>query len=437
MHWRILPRSNFGQTVLLIGCLLLINQLVSYVSVAVYVIKPSTQQINQLLARQVELVFKDLQLDLDTLTPLDAIREKLSEDQHMEAFSIPEARKQGLNEATYYRVLSDQMSQYLGGDAEVRITGGDRYLIWIRPPQAPQIWLRVPLSGFDESHISPLTIYLMVIGLLSVLGGWWFARLQSRPLRRLQRAALQVSRGHFPKPLPLSGSAEVMEVTKAFNQMARSMAELEADRNLLLAGVSHDLRTPLTRIRLSTEMMSEQDAFLKEGIEADIDDMNAIIDQFIAFIRGHQDEEIRAQSLDELLQDVAQQEEVRSQDIELLLGDTPAIKLQPVAIKRVIANLVENGLRYGNGWLRLSSGTERGWVWFKVEDNGSGIPLARLDELFEPFKQGDTARGGAGSGLGLAIVKRIVDRHGGEIHVANRRQGGLEAKVRLPRDTGE
>ncbi len=437
MRWRLLPRSNFGQTVLLIGCLLLINQLVSYVSVAVYVIKPSTQQINQLLARQVELVFRDLQLDLDTLTPLDALREKLAEGQYMEAFSIPQARAEGLNDATYYRILSDQMSEYLGGDAEVRIAGGDQYQIWIRPPQAPQIWLRVPLSGFDESKINPLTIYLMVIGALSVLGGWWFARLQSRPLRRLQRAALQVSRGRFPKALPLSGSAEVMEVTKAFNQMARSMAELEADRNLLLAGVSHDLRTPLTRIRLASEMMSEQDAFLKEGIEADIDDMNAIIDQFIAFIRGHQDEAMQVLSVDELLKDVAQQEEVRGQDIELSLGHTPGIKLQPVAIKRVVTNLVENGIRYGNGWLRLSSGVERGWVWFKVEDNGSGIPTDRLEELFQPFKQGDSARGGAGSGLGLAIVKRIVDGHGGEILLANRREGGLEAKVRLPLEGGE
>ncbi|SHI20705.1 two-component system sensor histidine kinase EnvZ [Ferrimonas marina] len=437
MRWGLLPRSNFGQTVLLIGCLLLINQLVSYLSVAVYVVKPSTQQIVQLLARQVDLVFRDLQLDIERLTPLDALQSKLSTDPHMEAFTEKEALQAGLAEATYYRLLSDQMSDYLGGPAEVRLTTGTHYRVWIRPPQAPQVWIRVPLSSFDDSFVSPLTVYLLVIGALSITGGWWFARMQSRPLRRLQRAALAVSRGRFPKPLQLSGSAEVMEVTKAFNQMSASMAELESDRNLLLAGVSHDLRTPLTRIRLAAEMMSEQDAFLKEGIEHDIDDMNAIIDQFIAFIRGHEDEETSPVALNQLLEEVAQQEEVRRAEILTELGQSEPVRLQPVAIKRVINNLVENALRYGKGWVRISSGVEEGWVWFKVEDNGEGIPLKQLRQMFEPFRQGDKARGGAGSGLGLAIVKRIIDRHSGEIHVANRRQGGLEVKVRLPREEAE
>ncbi|GAA4891350.1 two-component system sensor histidine kinase EnvZ [Ferrimonas pelagia] len=438
MRWGILPRSNFGQTVLLIGFLLLINQLVSYLSMAIYVVKPSTQQIVQLLARQVDLAFHDLPLDIEHLTPLDALKSKLADDPHMDAFTEVEARMAGLEQATHYRLLSDQMGEYLGGDAQVRLTTGRRYLVWIQPPQAPQAWIRVPLSSFDESFVNnPLAIYLLVIGFLSVLGGWWLARLQSRPLRRLQRAALAVSREHFPKPLPLSGSAEVVEVTKAFNQMSRSMAELESDRKLLLAGVSHDLRTPLTRIRLSTEMMSGEDTFLKEGIEHDIDDMNAIIDQFIAFIRGHEDETIEPVSLNELLAEVGHLEEVRGNELALALTDSTPVRLQPVAIKRVINNLLENAQRYGNGWVRISSGEERHWVWFKVEDNGEGIPLKLLRQMFEPFRQGDKARGGAGSGLGLAIVKRIIDRHGGEIHVANRREGGLEVKIRLPKREDE
>ncbi len=430
-----LPRSNFGQTVLLIGSLLLVNQLVSYLSVLAYVVKPSTQQMVQLLSRQVELVFSDLQLDIEHLTPLDALKAKLVNDPHMEAFTAEEAEAAGIKQATHYRLLSDQMSAYLGGEARVKLSTGSKFRVWIQPPQAPDGWIRVSLSSFDDSFVNnPLVIYLLAIGVLSVLGGWWFARLQSRPLRRLQRAALQVSRGIFPKSLPLSGSAEVMEVTRAFNQMAASMSRLEADRNLLMAGVSHDLRTPLTRIRQSVEMMGEEDEFLKSGIEHDIDDMNAIIDQFITFIRGDQDEPRQLLNINELLTEVANLEEVRGGDLELALGDTGQVAMQPVAMKRVINNLVENGQRYGHGWLRLSSGQEPRWIWFKVEDNGDGIPLTQLDAMFQPFHQGDKARGGAGSGLGLAIVRRIVERHGGEIHVANRRAGGLEVKVRLPRE---
>ncbi|WP_028112664.1 two-component system sensor histidine kinase EnvZ [Ferrimonas kyonanensis] len=433
MLTRLLPRSNFGQTVLLIGCLLLINQLVSYVSMSIYVIRPSTQQINQLLARQVELLFRDLELDRTRLTVVDALRDKLEDDDYMEVFTQPEARKNGLSMARRYYVLSDQMSQYLGGDAEVRISAGEQFLIWIRPPQAPSVWLRVPLTGFDESKISPLTIYLMVIGALSVAGGWWFARQQSRPLRRLQRAALAVSRGKFPDPLPLKGPAEVVAVIQAFNQMSRSMKQLETDRQLLLAGVSHDLRTPLTRIRLASEMMGDQDSFLKEGIEHDIDDMNQIIDQFIEFVRGNPAEELTEHSLDQLLQEAAQQESLRHTEVKLELGQVPAISLPLVAMKRVLANLIENGIRYGGGDLKLSSGFDDQWVWFSVADNGPGIPPQKIEALFEPFTQGDTARGSVGSGLGLAIVKRVVDSEGGRVELANRSHGGLKATVWLPR----
>ncbi|BDY03144.1 two-component system sensor histidine kinase EnvZ [Ferrimonas sp. YFM] len=430
---RLLPRSNFGQTVLLIGCLLLINQLVSYISMDIYVVRPSTQQINQLLSRQVELLFRDLELDRTKLTVVDALRDKLADDNYMEVFTLPEARQNGLREARLYYVLSDQMSQYLGGEAEVRISFGEQYLIWIRPPQAPTVWLRVPLTGFDESVISPLTVYLMVIGALSVAGGWWFARQQSRPLRRLQRAALAVSRGKFPDPLPLKGPAEVVAVTQAFNQMSRSMKQLETDRQLLLAGVSHDLRTPLTRIRLASEMMSDQDSFLKEGIEHDIDDMNNIIDQFIEFVRGSPAEEHSRISLDELLQEAAQQESLRHTKVELSLGKVPPVPMPVIAIKRVLANLIENGVRYGGGDLKLSSGFDGRWVWFAVSDNGPGIPPKQIESLFEPFTQGDVARGSVGSGLGLAIVKRVVDSEGGRVELANRSHGGLRATVWLPR----
>ncbi len=157
------------------------------------------------------------------------------------------------------------MSEYLGGPAEVRIAQSNLLQIWIRPPQAPSIWIKVPLNGWNENALSPLNLYLLVIGALSVAGGWWFARQQNRPLRRLQKAAISVSRGNFPDPLPLTGSSELVEVTNAFNRMSQSMKQLEQDRALLMAGISHDLRTPLTRIRLASEMMVDDDAYLQEA----------------------------------------------------------------------------------------------------------------------------------------------------------------------------
>ncbi|MCG9698476.1 two-component system sensor histidine kinase EnvZ [Shewanella sp. Isolate11] len=434
MKWlkRFLPRSAFSQTVLLIGSLLLVNQLVSYVSVAVYFIQPTYQQINQLIARQVKLLFVDgVDVGREHLTMVDALNAKVRDD-GMHIYNIKQAREAGVDRAIHYSLLSAQMSEHLGGEAEVRISQGKDFEIWIRPPQAPSIWIKVPLTGFGEFGLSPLTLYLMVIGALSVLGGWWFARKQNKPLKRLQKAAIAVSRGDYPSPLPPSGSTEIIEVTNAFNQMSRSMQQLEQDRALLMAGISHDLRTPLTRIRLASEMMVEEDEYLREGINHDIEDMDAIINQFIAYIRQDQESNRELGQINELLEAVASAESNRDGDIILDLNNCPMVPMQSIAIKRIITNLVENAARYGNGWTKLSSHFNGKRVGFSVEDNGPGIPLDQIPKLFQPFTQGDIARGSVGSGLGLAIIKRIVDRHQGEVILTNRPQGGLHAQVWLP-----
>ncbi|QYJ82275.1 two-component system sensor histidine kinase EnvZ [Shewanella aegiceratis] len=434
MSWfkRFLPRSAFSQTVLLIGSLLLVNQLVSYLSVAVYFIQPTYQQINQLIARQVNLLFVDgVDVGREHLSMVDALNAKVRDDS-MEIYNLKDAREAGVDRAAYYSLLSAQMSEHLGGKAEVRIAQGKEFEIWIRPPQAPSVWIKVPLTGFNEFGLSPLTLYLMVIGALSVAGGWWFARKQNKPLKRLQKAAISVSRGDYPAPLPPSGSTEIIEVTNAFNQMSRSMQQLEQDRALLMAGISHDLRTPLTRIRLASEMMVEEDEYLKEGIVHDIEDMDAIINQFIAYIRQDQEANRELVQINDLLQDIAQAETNRDGEIVLALNECPEIPMQAVAVKRIISNLVENAFRYGNGWVRLSSSFDGRRVGFGVEDNGPGIPSDQIPKLFQPFTQGDSARGSVGSGLGLAIIKRIVDRHQGQVVLTNRPEGGLHAQVWLP-----
>ncbi|WOT05406.1 two-component system sensor histidine kinase EnvZ [Shewanella youngdeokensis] len=428
----ILPRSAFSQTVVLIGCLLLTNQLVSYLSVTVYFIKPSYQQINQLIARQVKLLFVDgVSINRENLTMVDALNAKVRDDA-MQFYNQKDARLAGVERATYYGFLSSQMSEYLHGEAEVRIAQGEDFEIWIRPPQAPSIWIKVPLTGFNDKNLSPLTLYLIVIGLLSVAGGWWFARQQNRPLRRLQKAAISVSRGDYPLPLPLKGSTEIVEVTNAFNQMSQGMKQIEQDRALLMAGISHDLRTPLTRIRLASEMMVAEDQYLKDGIVHDIEDMDAIINQFIAYIRQDQESARDLLQINDLILDVIQAESNRESTIESDLAELPLIPIKGIAIKRVLSNLVENAYRYGNGWVKISSQYNDKYLGFSVEDDGPGIAQEQVAKLFKPFTQGDTARGSVGSGLGLAIIKRIVDRHQGKVVLTNRAEGGLHAQVWLP-----
>ena len=427
---KILPRSAFGQTVLLIGLLLLINQVVSYISIALYIIQPNTQQINQLLAKQVRVVF----LDANDAQLNAAVVGAFHRETGIGVYKEEDALPLGLAKAMYFQYRSAEMSQLLGGPAEVRISQGDEYLFWIRPPQAPHLWVKIPLLGLEDASFSPLIFFLVIIGVLSVAGGWLFVRELNLPLKSLQRAAEEVGRGGFPEPLRERGTSEIMSVTQAFNHMSKGIKQLEDDRSLLMAGISHDLRTPLTRIRLATEMMSDVDSFLKESIEFDIDNMNNIIDQFIDYIRHGSKDIVALDDLNVLIDEVIHAEMPAERNIVFHGAACPKIPMRYVAMKRVVANLLQNALRYTQGDVHVYTGVDKAKqsLYFTVEDQGEGIPEGDIERLFQPFAQGDIARGTEGSGLGLAIIKRIVNIHNGQVSLSNLPEGGLQAKVLLP-----
>jgi two-component system osmolarity sensor histidine kinase EnvZ len=425
---KILPRSAFGQTVLLIGFLLFINQIVSYISFAVYVIEPNHKQTNQLLAKQVRVVF----IDIDDAKLSPKMAKAFHNETGIGVYREEDAYKFGLPSAGLYPYRSEQMSVLLGGPAEVRISQGDEYLFWIRAPQAPNLWVKIPIIGMEKGSFSPLIIVMVVIGLLSVMGGWLFVRQLNRPLKSLEIAAEDVGRGDFPDPLIERGTSEIMAVTQAFNHMSKGIKQLEEDRNLLMAGISHDLRTPLTRIRLASEMMQDQDDFLKEGIETDIEDMNNIIDQFIDYIRHDSKDKAELGDLNDLVDEVLNVETPNDRLISFQPGECPKVPLRHVAVRRALANLIQNAIRYTTDEIEVSTRVEKDYAIVTVSDNGAGIPEEDIERLFQPFTQGDTARGTEGSGLGLAIIKRIVDTHGGKVELSNRPTGGLQAKVYLP-----
>ncbi|MDC9565402.1 MULTISPECIES: two-component system sensor histidine kinase EnvZ [unclassified Pseudoalteromonas] len=426
------PRSAFGQTVFLVAALLLINQIVSYVTVSFYVVKPTIEQVNLMLAKQIKTVFIDWE---DGVEINDEVSEKFFEITGIEVMTQREAMRQGLGQTREYSMLSRSMSEQLNGSARVRISQTDPLIYWVEAPQAPGYWVKVPLSGYQENNLEFLTFYLSSIGFLSVLGGWLFARHLNRPLKALQQAAVKVGKGDFSSKLEEEGSSEVIEVTRAFNQMSRGIAALENDRRLLMAGVSHDLRTPLTRIRLATEMMNDEDDYLREGIIYDIEDMNGIIDQFIEYLRHHKTDKLACEDINALVTEVVNCE-LKQQRVITFKGN-PSVGLVPlssVAIKRVITNMIENALRYSDGDIEVLSyfNSNKKYVVIAVNDNGPGIPESELESVFEPFKQGDTARGSEGSGLGLAIIKRIIDMHDGKVKLENRPEGGLSAQIYLP-----
>ncbi|WP_417682858.1 two-component system sensor histidine kinase EnvZ [Pseudidiomarina aquimaris] len=436
---RLFPRSAFARTVALIAFLLLINQIVSYVMVGLYVVKPSLQQISSVVAKQVQgIIVLDRWLGEQDLSTAEKrlLAKRYTDAVGIDGFTEREALANDLTNASTYNFLSDQMSQYLAADTEVRIAQGEIYYVWIRTESLDGYWLRIRLDTFDEARFSPLLFYLILIGGLSVLGGMWFTNWQNKPLKSLEAAAAQVGRGEYPDELPERGSTEVIAVTRAFNQMTQGVKQLEQDRALLMAGVSHDLRTPLTRIRLATEMMPPNEDYLAEGIIGDIDDMNAIIDQFIDYVRIDTHADSDCENLNYLVEDVVGHvPETWQADIVVNYGEMPEIPVRAISIKRVLLNLLENAERYGGGRVLIETGysADKEKVWVTVSDDGEGIPAAQIEHVLQPFTQGDKARASKGSGLGLAIVKRIVERHGGRITFGrSSKLGGLAVRIELP-----
>ena len=200
----------------------------------------------------------------------------------------------------------------------------------------------------------------------------------------------------------------------------------------MLAGISHDLRTPITRIRLSIEFLSEQDEELKQGLIADTQDMDDIIDQFIGYVRYGSEEKMEEGNINEVIQQVVEAATKQHSGIETDLNDTGLVKFKPLAMKRLISNLIENAFRYGKAPVIVTSSVTKKVLRITVRDNGKGIEDLDKVRLFQPFARGDKARGGKGSGLGLAIVQRIAEMHDGEISLNNHPDGGLEACLLIP-----
>jgi len=426
---RLLPKSTFGRIALLIGGLLLINQFISYYSVSIYIVQPFVRQVMHLVAMQVRVHAIG---QTTALSP--EVSEQYKAATHIETLNTVAANARGLGEAVLYKSLTDELNRQLHTPvpSEVRIEESDGLYLWVRSPYKDDVWLRLPMPLFDSVYPPPLVIYLSVISLLSLLGGWVFARQISRPLRRLEFAARELGRGDAPGTLKETGTQELIAVTRAFNNMARDIHQLEQDRTMLLAGVSHDLRTPLTRIRLSSEFLPDEFEDLREGIVRDTEDMDEIIAQFISFVRDGRDERSEPGDLNALVHAAGEAAAINHGDIKFELGDIPPVPFKALAIKRLIRNLIENALRYAGPPVTLRTRIEETFVVLSVLDQGPGINEGDIPRLFQPFTRGDSARGGRGTGLGLAIVKRIAEMHKARISLHNRPEGGLEARLRIP-----
>ncbi|AIW20367.1 two-component system sensor histidine kinase EnvZ [Vibrio coralliilyticus] len=429
-------RSSFTQSIFIFLTLLIASQVYSYYAVFNYALMPSLQQFNKILGHEINLMLDDSAAIEDGLQMDAPLRRRVLEQLGVTIHADDSPIADEYYHAVSIDLMSEEMSKELGSPTDVRMMlGSESYILWMKIDSLPGSLLRIPLSELQEEDFAPLFRNSLIMALLIVAGGWLFIRLQNRPLIALEKAAKGVGRGDIPPPLPEKGATEIRSVTRAFNQMSKGIQALEEDRALLMAGISHDLRTPLTRIRLATEMMSPEDSYLAEGIISDTEECNEIISQFMDYLKPVNKESFIEVDLNEIANDIATSEGGYEIQIETELQQPLKVTNgSPIAIKRAVSNLVVNAIRYGNGWVKVSTGVtaDNKLIWVCIEDNGPGIEQSQIGKLFEPFTRGDTARGSEGTGLGLAIVKRIASQHNGNVIINNRSGGGLRAQISFP-----
>ncbi|MDR1708823.1 MAG: HAMP domain-containing protein [Candidatus Accumulibacter sp.] len=253
-----------------------------------------------------------------------------------------------------------------------------------------------------------------------------------RPLRALSQAAGVLGQGRYPEPVPEAGSVELRQVAEAFNRMSEDLKRNAAERAFVLAGLSHDLRTPLARLRLESEL-SISDEAAREAAIADIEQMDAIIAQFLDYARGEGDEAPAETDINALVAQAAGRPG-RGGAPRLELGALPAsVPARPKALARAVANLIDNARKYGAEPLAVATRAEDGEIVIDIADSGPGLPEAELERLKRPFTRLENARTDTtGTGLGLAIVERIARLHAGRFDLITRPEGGLIARLRLP-----
>ena len=290
---------------------------------------------------------------------------------------------------------------------------------------------RIPDDLFDQPTRLLLTLAVLLVSavLLSLLAVRWVVR----PLRDLRFAAEELGRDIHRSLLPETGPLEVEETARAFNIMQQRIQSFIDDKARVLAAVSHDLKTPLTRLRLRTDLLDDEE--LRNKLQTDLDDMESMVGASLDYMRGTEShEETRRLDLMALLETIREDALEAGWQVSLTGRIDNPIQARPTALKRCIANLVENAARYGGGAEVIAANDEHN-THVIIQDRGPGIPDELLEKAFDPFFRIDSsrARHTGGTGLGLGIARNIARAHGGDLVLRNREGGGLSAELMLPR----
>jgi two-component system osmolarity sensor histidine kinase EnvZ len=338
--------------------------------------------------------------------------------------------------------IAQELSARLGPGTELANSVNEEEGLWVGfAIDGDNYWMRTNRDRFNRTAGRTWIVWLITAAALSLAGAALIARLINRPLKELSFAASRVREGDFDASTldETVATSEIRAVNIGFNRMSQKLAKIEQDRAIMLAGISHDLRTPLARLRLETEL-SVTDDEARANMAADITQLDAIIGKFLDYARPDKVQLTTValpQVLETCLFGYRNRTDMR---INLDLDEGLLVLADPVELARVINNLLENASRYGKSVdtgvavLDIAAKARDKWILIRVRDHGIGVSDAQLANLTKPFYRGEAARTAAnGAGLGLAIVEKIVLRMGGTFVLSNAPGSGLVANIKLQR----
>lgn len=432
-----LPRSLLWRTVLVLALLLVASQILLFQLFRVSDRGPRARQ----LAEQIASIVNLSRAALATPNPaerralLDALSQREGIGVHTAAPREP-TEHPSQEERPVLPLLRAEVSRLIGEPARIEFRGRPAPALWIAfTSEGTRYWVSIPRARIRERQFPwHWVAWIGLVFALSLAGAALIISRINAPLRTLAAAAAKVGRREPSPALPERGPLEIRALARAFNEMSADLSRIDADRALLLAGVSHDLRTPLARLRLALELAGVSDLQLKADMVQDIEDMDSAIGQFLDFARDERAEPVSADAdLNAIVQQVATRRGSPGSAVPCLqLGHLPRLSLRVRAIERLLGNLIENALRHGGGQVEICTRSQGTSVILAVLDRGPGIAPAEVDRMLQPFTRLDAARSTPGAGLGLAIVERITRLHGGRIALLPRPGGGTEARVSLP-----
>lgn len=430
------PATLFSRSAATIALAFVLFQVFTLVTVVYFVLLPLAERSADDLAELILLSAKTwVELPPETRRDFEL---ELAQNHNLWLFAAREPLARTGHAAPYRQLLESALAKRAGVPVPVVVPDWREPWLWTEISVAGQL-IRI---GFPKERVGtrPFLALALVLGcgtLLALVTALVLARRITQPLARLSQATASVGKGETPERLPESGPQELATLARAFNLMARQVEELLANRTTLLAGVSHDLRTPLARMRLAVEMLAEtSNAELVGQLLHDLEQMNRLIGALLDLSRGLGHEEKQAVDLMALTGELAADIRRGGAQVECLSTAPCVVDAAPLALRRILSNLLDNGVRYGDGkplgieWRR----TEDGAVAISVLDSGPGIPPAQREAVFRPFFRLEASRSAAtgGSGLGLAIARQLAENNGWKLELLPRPQGGTEACLSLP-----